>query len=547
MNKLSLASLIVASFFVFFGICLAELSLYYPFESKNVVITQYPDDDYAAKNNLHTYPGHTGTDFKLKFGEPIYASASGSIIEVVDGLGDGCEAADWKLTRSYYGNHVTIKTDDGDTMIYGHLKKGSVISNNVKTISVGENIGEAGSSGNTQGSDECGTFIHLHFELKNQNGAMVNPYAQDLWVKGQKGEILTVDQFINNVPANKEVEIKPFTAACDNNSVKGLIGYLADVWSFAKPSSDEFVDGTFTNKNGCKVDVWLGIQGSFCAAGEAKETGCSEKAESFTINGNKVDRLSAVKGKAFYADYYIHTDDKSCCNSAGCGYDFDFQMSASDEETGKKCMADFEELLKNFRLKDVESSTMVTPVKNKPVAEEPSVSNQPPSEAEINLAKSRGDITASITTNKGTIKLQLYGGKTPVTVANFVKLAQSGFYNGLKFHRVIKDFMIQGGDPFTKDDSKQKLWGTGGPGYKLNDEPFSGEYVRGTLAMGSSGPNTNGSQFFIMQKDYPLARSSVIFGKVTEGMDVVDVIANVKTDSSDHPLEPVVISDIKIN
>jgi len=126
-------------------------------------------------------------------------------------------------------------------------------------------------------------------------------------------------------------------------------------------------------------------------------------------------------------------------------------------------------------------------------------------------------MNATMKTSLGEIKIELYGDKTPITAGNFAKLAEAGFYDGVKFHRVISGFMIQGGDPLTKDDAQKELWGTGGPGYKFNDEPFEGQYARGTIAMANSGPNTNGSQFFIMHEDYPLPPQYVIFGKCWRG------------------------------
>ncbi|MCU0653666.1 MAG: peptidylprolyl isomerase [Candidatus Pacebacteria bacterium] len=156
-------------------------------------------------------------------------------------------------------------------------------------------------------------------------------------------------------------------------------------------------------------------------------------------------------------------------------------------------------------------------------------------------------MNATIKTSLGEIKVQLFGDKMPVTAGNFVKLADSGFYDGIKFHRVIRDFMIQGGDPLTKDDSLKARWGTGGPGYQFADEKFDGEYARGTLAMANSGPNTNGSQFFIMHKDTPLPKAYVIFGKVTAGLEVVDKIAELKTDGRDCPLVPPVIESVIID
>jgi cyclophilin family peptidyl-prolyl cis-trans isomerase len=156
-------------------------------------------------------------------------------------------------------------------------------------------------------------------------------------------------------------------------------------------------------------------------------------------------------------------------------------------------------------------------------------------------------MNATMKTSLGEIKIELYGDKTPITAGNFAKLAEAGFYDGVKFHRVISGFMIQGGDPLTKDDARKESWGTGGPGYKFNDEPFEGEYSRGTIAMANSGPNTNGSQFFIMHQDYPLPPQYVIFGKVLEGMETVDAIAALETDASDRPLVPPVIESIIVN
>lgn len=130
---------------------------------------------------------------------------------------------------------------------------------------------------------------------------------------------------------------------------------------------------------------------------------------------------------------------------------------------------------------------------------------------------------AVLHTEKGDITITLNSNQTPKTVGNFVTLAKKGFYNKTIFHRIILGFMIQGGDP--KGD------GTGGPGYKFDDEPFTGEYTRGTIAMANAGPNTNGSQFFIMHADNPLPKNYVIFGKVTAGMNVVDEIA-------ESPVEP---------
>ncbi len=151
--------------------------------------------------------------------------------------------------------------------------------------------------------------------------------------------------------------------------------------------------------------------------------------------------------------------------------------------------------------------------------------------------------TAIMHTTAGDITLELNAKATPITVNNFVWLAKKGFYDGVIFHRVIKDFMIQGGDPTGT--------GAGDPGYKFDDEPFTGEYSRGTIAMANAGPNTNGSQFFIMHADYPLPPNYVIFGKTTKGIEAVDKIATAQTTmggdgAMSKPINPVKITFIEI-
>lgn len=153
----------------------------------------------------------------------------------------------------------------------------------------------------------------------------------------------------------------------------------------------------------------------------------------------------------------------------------------------------------------------------------------------------KGDVV--LKTNYGEIELKLFTDKTPVTVENFKKLVAGGFYDGVKFHRVIKGFMIQGGDPLTKDDSNPLAWGTGGPGYTFVDEISSDNFnLTGTIAMANAGPNTNGSQFFINVVDNNfLDQKHTVFGKVVDGMDVVFKIENVVIGERDVPVEPVVI------
>lgn len=167
------------------------------------------------------------------------------------------------------------------------------------------------------------------------------------------------------------------------------------------------------------------------------------------------------------------------------------------------------------------------------------------SNIDMKLAKTCQSVT--LDTTMGKIKIKLYGDKAPMTVANFCTLAKKGFYDGVKFHRVIDGFMIQAGDPKSKDNSLKSEWGTGGPGYKFKDElPQAGEYKLGSVAMANSGPNTNGSQFFIVsgQAGVNLPPLYSLFGGVTEGMDVVEKIQKVATEEKgikDRPVEDVII------
>ena len=154
---------------------------------------------------------------------------------------------------------------------------------------------------------------------------------------------------------------------------------------------------------------------------------------------------------------------------------------------------------------------------------------------------------ATLHTNQGDITIE-FSNATPNTVANFVKLAGAGFYDGTKFHRVIKGFMIQGGDPLTKDDSMMARWGTGGPGYQFADEISSGNQNNiGTISMANAGPNTNGSQFFInVANNNFLDTKHTVFGKVIAGMDVVTKIENTQTGAADRPASPMIINSIEL-
>lgn len=162
-----------------------------------------------------------------------------------------------------------------------------------------------------------------------------------------------------------------------------------------------------------------------------------------------------------------------------------------------------------------------------------------------NLAKKYS--SAILKTNFGDIKISFYGEESPITVNNFLTLAKKGFYDNTKFHRVIKDFMIQGGDPNSKDDDWSND-GAGGPGYKFDDEINSRKLVRGSLAMANSGPNTNGSQFFIVTAEATawLDGKHTNFGYVSEGMNVVEKIELVEKNKNDHPIADVIINKIEL-
>jgi cyclophilin family peptidyl-prolyl cis-trans isomerase len=152
-----------------------------------------------------------------------------------------------------------------------------------------------------------------------------------------------------------------------------------------------------------------------------------------------------------------------------------------------------------------------------------------------------GAVNAVLNTNHGAIDVELFPDDAPKTVENFVKLARDGFYDGVSFHRVIPDFMIQGGDPTGT--------GSGGPGYSFEDEFNEHKVVRGALAMANAGPNTNGSQFFIVTTEAApwLDGKHTVFGRVTSGMDVADKISGLPRDSRDKPHDDVVIESVSFS
>jgi cyclophilin family peptidyl-prolyl cis-trans isomerase len=146
----------------------------------------------------------------------------------------------------------------------------------------------------------------------------------------------------------------------------------------------------------------------------------------------------------------------------------------------------------------------------------------------------------------GDIELELDGSLAPITVGNFVYLASQNFYDNTTFHRVIPDFMIQGGDPLSRDPLSRNQHGTGDPGYKFQDEINDNKIVRGAIAMANAGPNTNGSQFFIVTGSaFPhLDGKHTVFGHVTAGMDAVDAISQAEADARDNPIKPITINDV---
>ncbi|MEK7606089.1 MAG: peptidylprolyl isomerase [Patescibacteria group bacterium] len=185
-----------------------------------------------------------------------------------------------------------------------------------------------------------------------------------------------------------------------------------------------------------------------------------------------------------------------------------------------------------------------------PIADEPQIGTS------SDTTKTAGATQAIFHTNRGDFTFELFSDAMPITTGNFIKLAGDGFYDNTRFHRVIAGFMIQGGDPLTKDATQTMRWGTGGPGYTIEDEFVEGySNVRGTIAMANTGQkNSGGSQFFISVVDNtgldfdkpPMGSSHPVFGKVISGMEIVDAIATTETATGDRPVEDVVITSVEI-
>src|SRR3989344_854793 len=205
------------------------------------------------------------------------------------------------------------------------------------------------------------------------------------------------------------------------------------------------------------------------------------------------------------------------------------QKATADKESGQLNLSGDN---KSVNIKNNQSTITTMP-------QQPQNKTLSPPTMEIDQNKT---YTAVLSTTAGEISIELNAKQTPKTVNNFIYLAKQGFYDGVIFHRVIRGFMIQGGDPTGT--------GAGGPGYQFADEPFEGDYTRGTVAMANAGHNTNGSQFFIMHGDQPLPKNYVIFGKVVAGMETVDKIAQAEVIASgsgepSKPVDPVKIVSVK--
>src|SRR3989344_5449420 len=197
-----------------------------------------------------------------------------------------------------------------------------------------------------------------------------------------------------------------------------------------------------------------------------------------------------------------------------------FWPSAAADKTGGEAARKAAQIVANMY------GTSTGPTGLPQASAQPATVTNPP----VTNTNNKKAMQATLKTNKGDITIEFFGDLAPNTVANFAKLAGEGFYNGTKFHRVIKDFMIQGGDPLTKDDSKAEMWGTAG-----------------TIAMANAGPNTNGSQFFINVADNNfLDGKHTVFGKVTAGIEVVNAIEAVQTGSGDRPVQAVIINSISV-
>ncbi len=218
--------------------------------------------------------------------------------------------------------------------------------------------------------------------------------------------------------------------------------------------------------------------------------------------------------------------------TAGCTKDTDSQNEINNQKEADDAF--------------LPDNSIVTPTLNQ-VTQEPVVNNKSMKTIEGQVDLFAQYSQAIIKTSEGNITVKFYGEDSPMTVNNFMNLAKKGFYNETKFHRVIKDFMIQGGDPLSKE-SNTSAWGTGGPGYKFADEFNAHKLVAGSLAMANSGPGTNGSQFFIVTAPATswLDGHHTNFGEVVDGMDIVMKIGSTETGDMDRPTKEIMIKSVEL-
>jgi cyclophilin family peptidyl-prolyl cis-trans isomerase len=230
---------------------------------------------------------------------------------------------------------------------------------------------------------------------------------------------------------------------------------------------------------------------------------------------------------------------------AGCSYGNNLKYNEENAPDGLANYDPSDVLTRVNELKDGRTPEM-KPDKNNSTTNQNNMETEQPNQIQLEpLSDQYGQ--AVVKTNFGDIKLAFYATESPLTVNNFLNLANKGFYNGTKFHRVMPDFMIQGGDPNSKDDDWSND-GLGGPGYQFQDEINNHKLVRGSLAMANSGANTNGSQFFIVTAEATpwLDGQHTNFGYVVDGMEIVDKIEAVNTNENDHPTEDVIIESIEL-
>lgn len=219
-----------------------------------------------------------------------------------------------------------------------------------------------------------------------------------------------------------------------------------------------------------------------------------------------------------------------------------------DESSAPKALDNFNEADIIGRMTAIKNGLKpnINPDKLKQTQSQANEPGQPAGQRQLENLAAQFD-GAVVKTNFGDITVKFYAQESPITVNSFMNLAKAGFYNGTKFHRVIKDFMIQGGDPNSKDDDWSND-GQGGPGYQFQDEINQRQLVKGSLAMANSGPNTNGSQFFIVTAAATawLDGKHTNFGQVAAGMEAVEKIQQVKVNQNDHPTEDVIINNIEL-